>query len=376
MNKSIIISLLLLFTSFNSILGDDCSSYYETQKFYACENVNLASDKGCIYLNNECKEQIQSCESYTGDVASECQAIIPLNNPYRTKCVFKDGKCRQEDITSCSDFNSGLPKEFCNYIELSDGVRCHFVDNECKTYYSECSAYTGNDQKTCESIELDNPNKYCSFTNNKCKEVKKTGLTCSSYKSGQDEDYCFYIELDNSKKYCGFYDNKCTEYFKECSDFDGTNEKDCIGNIPYNYEEYKCVYKGGKCTEQLKTCSDYKEGEDPYLCEEISLADEKKRCQLINGKCTEVKKPVCEYYDGTSKNECESIIPYDHSYKCVYSGEKCQKEPKTSCSEFTKGDDKYSCENIQLTDSNKYCAFSNNECKESYYSCVIFTRII
>ena len=374
MNKSIIISLLLLFTSFNSILGDDCSSRYDEEKFNACKNVKLASsDKGCVYLNDECKEQIQSCDLYKGSVASECEAIIPLNYPYNTKCVFKNNQCQEEPITSCSDFKSGLPKEFCNNIYLSDGVACHFVDNECKSYYEECSDYRGSDKNICESIELENPFRTCTYTTNGCEEKQKPGITCDSYKSGEDADYCYSIELSNSKKYCEFYDNKCTEYFKKCSDYDGTNEKECNANIPENYDEYKCVYKEGKCTEQQKTCADYKEGEDSYYCEDIYLTDYKKECQLINGQCTEVTIPACEDYKGSNKNECESIALRYHFNKCVYSDGECKEEPKTSCSEFTKGDDKYYCNNIQLNDGYKYCAFTNNECKESYKDCSYYS---
>ena len=372
MNKSIIISSLLLFISFNSILGDSGCSYYDVAKFEACTNINLgASSKSCVYLNDQCKEQIAECDLYQGSVASECEAIIPQSNPYGAKCVFTDQRCQQKEITSCSDYKSGLPKEFCNRISISEGVGCHLVNNECKIHYYDCSYYTGEDKNICESIEpsSDNPYKSCSFTNNQCKAVKKTGLTCDSYKSGQDPEYCYYIELDNSQKYCEFYDNKCKEYFKKCSDYDGTNEQECNSNIPENYYVYKCVYKQGKCTEQQKTCSDYKEGEDYDYCEDINLANEKKECRIINGKCTEVNKPVCEYYEGTDKNECESIIPSNHLNKCVYTGGICKEEQKTSCSEFTKGDDEYYCTNIQPTENNKYCVFTNSKCKESFNQC-------
>lgn len=376
MNKSIIISSLLLFTSFNSILGDDDCSYYDVVKFEACKNVNLGSSgKSCVYLNDECKEQIAECNLYQGSNASECEAIIPQSNSYGTRCVFTNQECQPKEITSCSEYKSGLPEEFCNRISISEGVGCHFVNNECKTHYYYCSAYTGGDKNTCESIESnsDDPYESCSFTNNQCKKVKKTGLSCDSYKSGQDPEYCYYIELEDSKKYCEFYNNKCKEYFKKCSDYNGTNEEECNSNIPENYDEYKCVYKEGKCTEQQKTCSDYKEGEDYDYCEEISLDSENKKCQIINGKCTEVNQPVCEDYKGTNKNECQSIIPVNHLNKCVYTGGTCKEEPKTSCSEFTKGDDEYYCRDIQLTDYNKYCVFTNNECKESYNECSYYT---
>ena len=111
MNKSAY--LLLLSISLISVLGDDGCSYYNVEKFNACSNIRLAdSSKSCVYLNNECKEQLADCNLYTGSVASECESIIPSNSPDSNKCVFKNNNCESEPITSCSDYKSGLPEEF------------------------------------------------------------------------------------------------------------------------------------------------------------------------------------------------------------------------------------------------------------------------
>ena len=364
--------LLLLSISLISISGYDSCSYYSVEKFDACSNVKLAnSSKSCIYLNNECKEQLAECNLYKGSVAAECESIIPSHSPQSYKCVFKNNICEKELITSCSDYRTGLPEEFCNYIRPSNGGSCHLVNNECKLYYPYCSDYEGNDKNVCESIELENPYKICSFTDNECVEKTKTGVTCKSFETGQDPDYCYKIELENEKKYCEFYDNKCTEYFRQCSDLDGTNEKQCNSNIPENYEEYKCVYKDGKWKKQKKTsCSDYKEGEDEYYCQRIPLSDDGKGCEFVNGQCKEVIQ-ACDSYQGKDQKECESIIPKDnyYEYKCVFKGEKCQEEKKSSCSDYKKGEDSYYCTGIELSDYTKYCAFVNDECKESFREC-------
>ena len=148
MDKNILY-LLFLFSYFYSILGQDCSDFIMT-KFNACRAIYLASeDKNCIFLNDECKEQIADCELYTGKVASECESIIPKNNPFMTKCVYKDNQCKTEEITSCEEFNPLLPKQFCNEIYFNNGVSCELVNNECKSYYSSCSSYSGNDQNIC-----------------------------------------------------------------------------------------------------------------------------------------------------------------------------------------------------------------------------------
>ena len=70
MNKPTIIYLLLLFSFFTSSLGEECSDY-KNYKSDACSSVILeASGKSCVYLNDECKEQIAECDLYTGDKAS------------------------------------------------------------------------------------------------------------------------------------------------------------------------------------------------------------------------------------------------------------------------------------------------------------------
>ena len=370
MKKSKLINLLLFFIFFNSIFGDDDCSDYIMTKYNACNAVNLGtSEKKCVYINDQCKEQIADCHLYTGSDAAECEAIIPKSDPYRTKCFYDGNYCRAKSITSCTDYKPGLPKEFCNNIYLYNGAKCHLVDNECQTYYSECSHYTGNNQSICESIELESPNKYCSYKDNRCVEERKTVLTCDSYKSGQDREYCNNIYLDNYNKYCLFYNNKCSEYYKYCSDYDGTNIYICHSNIPLNYDLYKCFFREGKCIEQRKICSDYKEGEDYNTCEKIIPDDYKKGCKIIGGQCKEVYKS-CEYYEGNKQKECESIIPYDPSrYKCVFNNGSCKTEIKTSCEDYEKGKDSHYCINIQISDNNKHCVFINGECKESYREC-------
>jgi hypothetical protein len=332
MNKPTIIYLLLLFSFFTSSLGDECSDFDDAKSF-ACRSVILeASGKSCVYINDECKEQIAECDLYTGTEASECEAIIPHSDPYRTKCVFKDQKCQSEEKTSCSDYKSGQTESFCNRIPQSDGASCHLENNECKSYYAYCEANGAQNKETCESIKLKNPYKYCSFSTEKgCETKQKEGITCSSFESGQDLKYCEGIELENGK-HCVFYNNKCTEYFEDCND---ASENECNSNIPEERNRYKCLYKEGKCTQVQKTCSDYDKNSYDY-CENIKLDDEKKECRIINGQCAEADK-------------------------------------RTKCSDYQKGEDYDYCEDIILSDDKKYCVLTNNECKESYRYCSDYT---
>ena len=341
-----------------------------------------SSDKSCAYINDECKEQIADCSLYEGTKASECEAIIPKDDPYSTKCVFKSNTCQAEQITSCEEFSSLLPKQFCNKVRLSNGGSCELVNNECKEYnhYSSCSFYHGDDKNTCESIELYDPYKYCSYEGNACVEKTRTEkLTCNSYKSGQDDYYCEKIKLEDSKKHCKIYDIfnlKCNEFYKKCSDYEGNDEIVCNSNMPEEYDKYKCVFKNGKCTEEKKICSDYKLGlENIERCEYIHPSeDDSKACEFIDNQCVEIDMPHCELYDG-DENKCKSIEPvyghsYDYSYHCVYTNGKCDYKKKTSCSDYKEGEGRNMCTyNIELSDEDKYCLFKNDKCIETYRQC-------
>ena len=97
-------------------------------------------------------------------------------------------------------------------IRPSKVVEYELVNSECKPHYYNCSDYEGQDKNICESIELENPFKYCLYTEGKgCEEKDKTGLTCNSY-TGSVSYYCEQIELEDGKKNCAFYGNKCSEY--------------------------------------------------------------------------------------------------------------------------------------------------------------------
>ena len=339
--KNIIIYLLLFLSSFYSILGEEGCTQYLATKFDACRNVHLSSSgKSCVYINDECKEQIADCGLYKGTKASECEAIIPKDDPYSTKCVFKNNKCQPEQITSCEEFSPLLPKHLCNKARLPNGRICELVNNECKeyNYYSSCADYHGSDKKTCESIRLYDPYKYCSYTGQGCeKKIITEKLTCSSYNPDDDYDYCEKIILEDSKKHCKINDifkGNCNEYYKKCSDYEGNDESVCNSNIPEEYDKYKCVFKNGRCTEEKKICSDYKLGlENIERCEFIHpTEDDSKACEFIDNQCVEIDMPYCELYDG-DENKCKSIEPvydhsYDYSYHCVYKDGMCEYKKK------------------------------------------------
>ena len=335
MNKPTIIYLLLLFSFFTSSLGEECSEYNEL-KPHICSFVQLeATDKSCVYINNECKELPKKCSDYTGSVAAECQSINPRSYTDEAfkACIFENNSCQLKEFTKCTDYKAGLPEEFCESIYQSDGARCKLVNNECKSYYDSCIRSL--DKNTCESIELDNPFRKCSYSQeNGCKEIQKPGITCDSYKSGMETYYCTNIELEDPLKHCVFYDNKCSEYYIDCTSITGdSKENECNSNILKKYEN-KCLYKDNQCTEVPKTCSDHKEGDGYYDCKYLQASSDDKECRVIDGQCKEVDKTQ-----------------------------------KASCSDYKKGLDEEFCTEIQLEDTNKHCVLTNNECKEYYRGC-------
>jgi hypothetical protein len=336
MNKPTIIYLLLLFSFFTSSLGEECS-YYNELKPKLCESVKLdASDKSCVYINNECKELPKECNKYTGSVAAECQSINPTANtwnPFKA-CIYENNSCQLKEFTKCSEYKAGLPEEFCENINPSDGTSCKLVNNECTSYYPFCSSYQGEDKNTCESIELANPFKQCSYSGGVCQEKQKPDITCGSYKSGVDPYYCTTIKLEDPLKHCVFYDNKCSEYYIDCTSITGdSKENECNSNILEKYEN-KCLYKDNQCTEVPKTCSDHKEGDSYTACKSLKASSDDKECRVIDGQCKEVVKTQ-----------------------------------KPSCSDYKKGLDEEFCYKIQLEDKNKHCSLRNNECKEYYRGC-------
>ena len=152
MNKPTIIYILLLLVFFTSSLGEECSDYNDA-KPYVCGSLKLdATDKKCVYVNNECKELPNQCSDYKGSVAAECQSINPTaytDNIFKA-CIFESNSCRLKEFNYCFDYKAGLPKEFCENIYQPNGARCKLVNNECKSYYYSCYVYPGEYKSICE----------------------------------------------------------------------------------------------------------------------------------------------------------------------------------------------------------------------------------
>ena len=368
MNIKEIFILVLILLIYSMKSEDECSKSFSEYKSLACSNVYLGKEgKECVYINGNCVERDDSCESYIGLNASECEAIIPGGGPSPIKCTFVNGKCREAQKT-CSDYKYGQYNEFCEYI-YNNGKGCRYSEGKCYDDYFNCEEYTGEDKNICEAINPQNQTQKCVFNEEEgCKAISDIKKTCEI----SDLYYCSDIILEDTDTHCFISGVKCKDYYKKCSLI--KDEEQCNSNIPENYEESICVFENGKCIDKpIDKCLYYLQDS----CEQIKLSDEKKYCKyLYDEGCIETYRE-CELYNGTNQQECELIAPENYTkIKCVFSEGKCKSVERTSCTEdYTlRGLGSYYeiCQSIQPKDKNKYCHFSENMCFEYYKNCSLY----
>jgi len=333
------------------------------------------------------------------------------------KCVWKNDACIEEPVKACSEinyYNCECYGRDC-FIPENRKKECYPVNNECREVYMDCKDYVGNSASECESINVHYSNylhgtmaSKCIFEDNICTKVKKN--SCSE---SQSEAECPKIILDDNKKYCYFYNGKCNEYYKECSDYNGTNQDECEKNIPTDlnigsffskYVERKCVFQNNKCiTKTISSCS---ESTKISLCKNINHFDENKMCKEIDGECKENWKfcsdvprknraaclsnspitgfkicimnayGICEGLTSSYMecslfpkliiaDKCEAIVPSNNSKKCVFSNNNCYEVDK-QCLDYKSGATKEICEKVGSTSANKMYVLSQvkDECLE------------
>ena len=143
----------------------------EAKTEYECSQFEPPnSDKECIYLNGECKEQYKNCDNYNNNGEEEvnqnvCESIVMKDSSY--KCIFdtSNKKCIQKK-KDCSDLNKN-------------------------DFYSEI----------CSSISLSSLAKKCTYDNSACSEVNKSCLELKE-QSGVTEEICLAASTSNSNKVC------------------------------------------------------------------------------------------------------------------------------------------------------------------------------
>ena len=150
-----------------------------------------SSNKECIYLNGQCKEQYEDCDAYNknGKETIEqivCESIVLADTSY--KCVFQSGtptKCvQQKKYSTCSEFKKDDYEYVCTSygsnppISLSIDYKCAYSNSACSEVQKNCLELSNEpkvDEEICESAPTSGNNKYCSLKADKsgCEEKEK-----------------------------------------------------------------------------------------------------------------------------------------------------------------------------------------------------------
>ena len=406
--------------------GNDCKQVYTTCKKYDdhynsnraqitkndCELIPIFTEDSknyqCVYSetpNKKCEKKEINCEDYTGNVNTECEAML-ANDTTLYKCAFVNNKCVTQYI-DCVTYNNQILnknektyKDNCETIVLADSYRRCFVekDKQCVENIKICSDYTGEDETECSKYRALDSKYKCVIENKKCVEKfvpqENYYYFCSDYK-GTDQKFCqsiqphtyfgssytaFYLIPDYSSK-C-VYENGCTKVSKKCSE--AKDETEC-GNIIPDDDDKICIYKSG-CIEQYKSCKKYEDNEEAInqnTCESITIAygeteNEKTldpikyRCKYTagasgaKGTCRAQLRTCSEFTPDLIKGSCSGISLADASKKCVFSNNKCSSQTQKTCMELISENDVNSdiCEEAKTSSTDKKCVLYRFGCRE------------
>ena len=271
-----------------------CSDY----DIDSCGQYQLADrTKKCAWINNQCVTRYVECSYYKGTNQEECETIIPMTDPYETKCVYVEGICKSEKKTSCSDYKQGQEFSHCFNIPLSNEKKyCTLNEkNECVEQYKECSDYKGNDKTICES-NISYDLRKCSYDNGSCNVLKEG---CSFYKNFLERDECEKNNEFLNYKKCIFSDYQCIEKYKQCLDITNSATKEICENAPTSSGDKKCILNQNKCIEIDKDSEQNKE-------EESSQDEKKEEEGESKGKDDGIESGGKESKAEESKKEGES----------------------------------------------------------------------
>ena len=357
----------------------DCSEIFVEEQ---CFNHQISDElKKCVFIDGKCKEEYKSCEEYdkkgTNDKnRDDCESIVLFSSgliDYSNICTFNEGThtCSTKPMTSCNDYKSGQSEKYCTNIYLTDStLKCAYINNKCIEQYKQCSDYNGNEKNICESIVVqNNPYRKCILLHDQyCQENDRE---CSEY-TGNSEFVCnYYFKSLDPNKGCALIGGKCIEQYQFCSDYRG-NDKITCESIKLSNNGFKCVLdeKEG-CIRKNKGCSEATNAAD---CSRMIPSDRsKKQCIFYDGKCTEQFINCNNYDENVEKTVCENIIPnYYYAEKCEYqSGTPniCRSVDK-ECNEYNIQNLKSFCEMITPSKIQKKCVFSNNSCSEADKTCL------
>ena len=164
-------------------------------------------------------------------------------------------------------------------------------------YYEKKSCSEMETEKSCQKLNLDDPNKQCVYINNAWVEQY---IDCETYSNNGKEDVvqtkCEAIKLSDSSHKCVFYPDatkKCQEEKKLCSEIQKKDyESTCTKHEPNFYS--KCEFSDSACNQVNKTCLEL-EAEISVtnnICSLATTSGSNKECQMKEGGagCEEKEK--------------------------------------------------------------------------------------
>lgn len=356
-----------------------------------CFNLDLGSDKRCIFIDGKCEEHYYSCN---GLDEPKCAKNIPFD--YRRKCVYNGTNCNEED-RYCSDYiqykyksTYSIDTSQCSSMKHAEWKVCSLDENKiCKELYQSCSNIK--EQSNCHKNNTvypgNNPTIDCLWENQKCNQKEKL---CSEYKQGGNEIPCEKLHSQNSLyKHCYLNEetDTCEDVFTSCSEYESfikyystpdTNLKIGCESVILKNKDKKCSYNTEKktCKEVSRDCREYKTKD---ACNSHKPEDSNKRCIFKSTICIEDYKN-CEAYNATVPKEeknaldCENIVPdYYAIYKCVFENSSCIRQ-KMFCENYTGFDEEY-CNSLSTNNSRYYCAMKDNKCISEYSDCFYYNQL-
>lgn len=182
----------------------ECS---EAKTYKECYEIEPSdTNKNCIYLNGECKEQYKDCASYNSNgkesiEKDKCESILIMDYDFRyTKiCVFTQGntnvpnKCEEKEKV-CTDFKAQNLQSWCYYIsELTSTSienKCAYFNSNCQEIKKTClDLYDeiGATKEICEAAPTSDSNrKTCVLKEDEsgCEEINKQNTNNSKFLVG------------------------------------------------------------------------------------------------------------------------------------------------------------------------------------------------
>ena len=145
------------------------------------------TDKKCIYINGQCKEEYIDCDAYSNS-GSEidkdiCESII-LSDKLVYKCIFNPDikKCEkiQKDLDEINSINK---TEICNNYIAFTGKKCEYINSECIELDKTClemNFESDLNDTICRNAKTSNANKKC--------RLKKDYLGCKEKDKNENDD--------------------------------------------------------------------------------------------------------------------------------------------------------------------------------------------